>query len=1038
MHSAGGHLLFNTEVKSNEKEKEIKKVDVNGAVSVGGNLHPLSSKVGSRNQVEITPGTSFFKSGERGGKKEKDEKKEKDKPEIEISLSPVVSSLLELPPLVVPAQVLFTIEIKPIMIEEKEHDVKVLKMVALNFTKEYEIEDIRQKLEKIIEVTKNWEALKDGRINPHYTSNFYKQVSQLIGEGPEYFDNLDELYKFLSILNQDYEKFEFPSDIVEKLNIIEARDIKKALDKYLDWKVSKEEFNKKVQLETVLSKLTGSKSLHDPYKLLNWEIDLISLTNGYHIVINRIEMIGENIMDALDKDKKTSEQKLEVVLCLLRLILSLVNAAIAAELLKMILNGKNLDEYSYSNVFKFVLAEESERLVVEKGAEQVEKYIKEIQTKKISHTTILKMIRNLLKALKNDLNEAKCLTVKLSKIVEKNLESKALEMQVKRVLSKEQEKLKDRLRKNFSLQDFDYNDFVAEEIADNIRRETNAVIKQMEASVQKEALAIVYYHESAEIFNRLLILFLTGGTFCRNFHSIKSEEKSYREKDEDKIKVLKKVEKVQGRHIVSTIPGFKVMKKGDKFYHFPNAMDPATIRLCKPKPKKGKMKIDGNDLRNYVVSHVPELKNPVYGYDEKGNYKSKGRVKDTCRADQIIQIILIKQHDSSKPKNISILPLPTFKSAQELGEGILEIVEANLFFQTRNYKFEDGSLPSPSPLYLLTHLNDYKHLLEREGVKEFLRRHFEDPHSILECLTDPNLKNQADERQIQRMKRAFIDLCNLLHIIGLPENKYIEYVELGSEYINLQCEQTKLSSAVQLSVLRCCDHLSIEHNIYHEQIRERLLDPLLDDIIQRREHLKKSNPNDHHIRLIEEIILGYLHPDYDKDLSSELHMLLPQLLHGNVPENKDLQTRLDEHRAKMNETIDVTSFDDAFEVMKDIQKVKNEFLKFKEYQTKAVSKKVGKKHHQDEKGHKDEREFHKQVHQAQEHKHEKEHQVKKVGGASLSTTVSVFKSQSVLQLQHVVQSRVIGSNPLPLRMQQSADFNEQCHNATLMFSPHGR
>lgn len=684
----------------------------------------------------------------------------------------------------------------------------------------------------------------------------FTDISELFGESTFKFQTIEELVHFLG--DQDGREILSVGDGLGSERIKKLQD---AIAKYEKWKVTTQ-FEVQLSKEEVGARIALTYT--SPKGVMTHLTDLVSVSQGLEHVRHIVKAEANDLLEAMEKDKEIEEKKRRLAIGLLRFALNVVNAGIAVDVLHealkhtveaeqallAVLGAETLKEFSYMT------------------DEQLTRYLEEHFGEQLSNHYIDKMLDILWSYSIRFLDK----NIKYNEAIDKPLTEDELKSLIETV---RQQYLLPALKKAPNPQIFNYNEFVAEIIAKQIQEKNQSMLKALKDSsdkIETEAKTVVTLEGDThrESLRHSMLRHFNGGNLTRNYF-----------KDNSKFKYNEVDVKIE-------LPGYKLMHRAcdNTDMYFSVDMDPEVMSLLQPKPPKSKrqlthkMHIGGRHARQHVHSILYDLKDPTYGYKKDGKYKQKNRIRDTWRADHIIQIILTKSINVSGNPHV-FLPFPTFKSVQEIGDAMINILKINPNFRSSNYKYKEDE-PHPTPLYLITHMDDYKWLLDKPGVKEYIIDKI-DANLILQSLTDLNIKGMED---LPRMKQVLDDIFTFANKIGYQTDDMDSLRAIGRNYIQSQCANphriTRMKKIThELQVLLDCFR---EHDVTNKLnlILRRKRDEI-DSLIKVCEELRKNErDNQDRIKVIEEIIISYLTPVYhDVEISMVFGKMLPKLLSGD-------------------------------------------------------------------------------------------------------------------------------------------------------------
>lgn len=729
-------------------------------------------------------------------------------------------------------------DIKPIAgLEIKE--AKEIKYIIIGSVK-YELSEFNEKIEHIKRVAKN--------CAPTPGKDSFKNVVDLFGENTYKFKNLRELNHFLTLL--DSADKDLDVEIIQALTLIRT-----AVTQYEAWKVTIG-LDEKVRRSAVASKLKLKYTL--PHEQVAQIYDVVAIKSGFDKTRDIVKKAADDILKEFKNDDQEKKRKKEIALALLKLVLNIVNAGVAVELVHHSMQA--VHDESQKKLILDAIAEESLREGVRDGSEQLSEVAERVLNKSLSRNSI-ECILDILWELAIVFIDK---NIEFAKKLKKELTEQELSDQIEKI---SHEDLLAALRKCDHPDNFDYNDFFAESIAKKMKQENERLIEQLKKSVthaemEAKTISSTAGLDNSSAFERLMTRYFYGNTLCRDY--FKNKKKNYQETK------------------IACMPGYKVMKKmsDNSLVYLPIGMDQHITFLLNPNPIKGKMHIGGKHSRAYIYEKLPDLNDPVYGYKARGKYKNKMRIKDTWRADQVIQILL------AKSQKRSLLPFPTFKSPADLGDSIITIVKANALFKTGDYKYKKSH---PTPLYLFTRMKDYTDLLERPGVKDYLKNNI-DINLIIQSITDPNIRNDSDK---PRMMQVLDDVLLFLEKIGYEKIEIEKIRKQGIIYIDQQCQYDSRIDCMRLYLETVFAYTQkgivstvSEYKTTHiNELRQSLHEsaPKLNHLINFCEDIRSSNLDDDRIALIEEIIASYIDKDrHDSSIRAELHGILPRLFLGDT------------------------------------------------------------------------------------------------------------------------------------------------------------
>lgn len=734
--------------------------------------------------------------------------------------------------------------------------------------------EYRDKLNKIKRIAKHL----DPTVSTSGEYEYFRNISHFFGEGTDKFSSIDSLKNFLNRLKNDaatknqveLRKAEWDEDTLRSVKLAQN-----AVEVYEKWKLSDEHFNEEVDLAKVEEGLALRYTL--PRKQVSQDINSIAVTAGLQLTMAIVEEVAHEMIEKIEKDKERENERERFALILLRLVLNVVNAGVAVEFLQVAMTASNEATVSTNQLIAAATAAETAKDIVDYGTHEL--LLLETASKKLSSNSISTLMKSLWSLSSRHIGEKLALTEELKT----TLPRKELEKQI-------QEIRKDMLRPALLTckhpETFDYTDFITRALAAKVKEKNEELFhKYSLTDAEKEAKVIMTQGGShREHIKRFMIRYFAGGTLCRDYfeYDPKKPILGYEEVKDDKTQS----HKIQ--------PGFNLMqKRADGTYrYFPEGIEPKVLNLFDPTPppitrrvrnKHGKMHIGGPKLRSYLFEHLHAFSDAkqnceVYGYKKNGEFKNKDRIRDTWRAEQMIQIFLMKSTSQSKGLK-TLLPFPTFKNPEEIGYAVLEILRANVFFRNGNY-VTSSDCPAPTPVYLLTHMKDYVDLLDRPGVKEELRKHITFDF-ILQCLTDPNIQDTNDKK---RMIQELDNMCEFLRKIGGTFNDdYLNKLHpMLVKYIDLQCgyndHQVRLQE-IENTLFGVCneDFLVAKKG----ELQERLTncEGEFNKLFEVCDKLRKERGDDDvTVRLIEEIVISYLEPLDSPELRGELNSFLPKLL----------------------------------------------------------------------------------------------------------------------------------------------------------------
>lgn len=684
----------------------------------------------------------------------------------------------------------------------------------------------------------------------------YKDIAELFGESTYKFETIKDLVHFLA----DQEGREMVNN-GDGLGLERIKKLKAAIGEYEQWKVE-EQFKEQSSQETIKTLIDLKNTA--PKGIVTHLTDLVAVSQGLEYVRHIVRAEANDLLESIGKDREIEERKRRLALSLLKFALNVVNAGIAVDVLHEAVEHTVEAE----KALLAVLAAETLKEFSYMTDEQLTRYMEERFGGHLSSHHIDKLLDVLWNYSIRFLDK----NIKYSVAIDKPLTEPELESLIATV---QQQYLLPALEEAPHPQIFNYDEFVAKTIAKQLKEKNESLLKVLKDSsdkVETEAKTVVTLEGDAdrESLRHFMLRHFNSGHLTRDYF-----------KDNPKFKY----DEVK---VTTELPGYKLMHRAcdNTNMYFPVTMDPEVMLLLQPKPPKSKiqlthkMHVGGKHARHHVYGILPDLKDPIFGYKKDGKYKQKDRIRDTWRADHIVQMVLTKSiHVSANPH--VFLPFPTFKSVQEIGDAVINILKVNPNFRGGNYEYKEGE-PHPTPLYLITHMDDYKGLLDRPGVKEYILRKME-TNLILQSLTDLNVKGVEDKpRMMQAMKDTFF----FLEKIGYDQDK-LNYIRgLCQGYIELQCatparitRMKKLTKEIE-ACLKCSGPYDMSDEL---GLKLKKNQTKIAKLIKVCEELRKNvRDNKDRILLIEKIIISDLTGVYhDVETAMAFDKVLPKLLRGD-------------------------------------------------------------------------------------------------------------------------------------------------------------
>lgn len=675
---------------------------------------------------------------------------------------------------------------------------------------------------------------------------YFTDIARLFGESTYDFKTLEELERFLKVPNT-----------LETLGKETVEKLQKAVSEYVVWKTTTE-FNEMVVPSHIRTRLALQNTL--PQGEVTHLTDLVSVSEGLENTRHIVKTEAHGLLEALGEDKEIEARKRRLALSLLKFALNVVNAGVAVDVVHEVLTH-TVDE---GRVLLAVLGAETLKEFSYMTDEQLTKLLEEHLGKQLSDQYIDKTLDILWSLSIKFLDK----NIKYSEAIDKPLTDDELISLIEAVRVQH---LLPALKKAHYPQGFHYSEFVAETIATQIKEKNQSMLKALKDSlteVEKEAKTVTTLDgESHRVsLKHSMLRLFNDGNLTRNYF------------------------KAQPKFIYSEaktsvgIPGYKLMHRDcdNTSQYFPVTMDPEVMPLLQPKPPKSKiqlthkMHIGGRHARHHMYSTLPDLKDPIFGFKKGGKYKQKDRIRDTWRADHIVQIVLGKSINVTGNPHV-FLPFPTFKSVQEMGDAVISILKINPNFRSGNYKYKQGK-PHPTPLYLISHMEDYKWLIDRPGVKEYILSKI-DTSLILQSLTDLNIRDAEDK---PRMKQVLEDTFLFLEKIGYDKNNLIYIRGLCEGYITQQCANpSRIARMEKLTqeLGSLCSGPYDYSNFISSALKQKHAE--INALIKVCEELRQNQDNNDRIKVIEDMIVSYLtHNRHEFQTTIALEKLLPKLLSG--------------------------------------------------------------------------------------------------------------------------------------------------------------
>ncbi len=675
---------------------------------------------------------------------------------------------------------------------------------------------------------------------------YFTDVVELFGEDTWHFNTINELNKFLD----EEEKHNHHPRTKAQLALI-----KEMLSEYEKWKTTTV-FDELVTLDAVKDGLSLKNTF--PVGLTSQVTDLISVNAGLDYTKVIVKEIATAMLDQLGHDKEAAKRKKEYVILLLRLVFTVVSAGVAVEVVRTVLD--EIVDHSANSILLSVMGAETLKEASYITADQFQRAAEHLIDVRIANQYVDNIIEILWKLSIKFIDK----NIEFSKKWDNPMTDDELKKCIEQIRKKD---LLPSLQEQRHPDQFEYISFVVDRIAKKILEERTQLLGSLNHSLSNEegeAKTIITEVGSGhrQALQNFMVRHYNGGILCRAY--FKKPTLHYQLADQK-----------------SELPGFVTMQKGSKGHlkHYPVDMDAEVRKVLEPKPPKGSMHIGGEHIREYVYHKLPDLHDPMYGYKKGGKWAHKKRIKDTWRADYIIQMSLIKNRDASDYPH-SVLPFPTFKSSKQIGEAIIELLKINPYFQTGDYDYKE---PHPTPLYLLSHMKDYQDLINRPGVKEYLKENI-DPSLILFSVTDPNVTNSKDER---RLTQALTDTFFFLKQIGYSNSLLDSIHHRCIGYIELQCHQRRDMACIESRKKKILAQAGKKH-ILHELKLNHSLDEHEIEINKLVAICDGLDPTDDRVELIKGIIASFLSSDlYDVSTQQRLHGLMPAIFKNELELTSD-------------------------------------------------------------------------------------------------------------------------------------------------------